>query len=108
MDFGNDDDFSTAWRSNPTIKNPWCEVVFDKDKAFNTIVIAEGEKPNIRKYKLKYRQMGKWTTIISGENTKKIKIHRFDRVYGDRLRILINEFEHPVEIAELGIYNERR
>ena len=42
------------------------------------------------------------------ENTKKIKIHRFARVYGDRVRIQIDEFENPVEIAEFGIFNERR
>ena len=108
MDFGNDDDFSTARRSNITVKNPWYEVVFDKEKAFNTIVITEGEKPNITKYKLQYRTMGEWTTIFSGENIKKIKIHRFARVYGDRVKIVIDEFKNPAEIAEFGVFNERR
>ncbi len=51
MDFANDDDFTTSWISNPTVKSPWYEIDFDKDKGFNTIVIAE-QKQNITNYRL--------------------------------------------------------
>jgi alpha-L-fucosidase len=107
MDFGNDDNFNTSWLSNPTVKSPWYEVVFDKDKAFNTIVITE-DKPNIRGYRLEYFQNGVWKPLFSGQHTGRVKIHRFGRVWGGKVRILIDQFETPPGIAEFGVYDERR
>jgi len=40
MDFGNDDNFSTAWQSHPAVKEPWYEVIFGKERAFNTIAVT--------------------------------------------------------------------
>jgi len=107
MDFANDDDFTTSWISNPEVKNPWYEIDFDRDKEFNTIVIAE-EKPNITNYKLEYYQDGVWKPIFDGENGKKIKVHRFNSVWGNKVRISISKADHQVSIAEFGVYNERR
>ena len=107
MDFANDDDFTTSWVSNPEVKNPWYEIDFDRDKEFNTIVIAE-EKPNITNYKLEYYQDGVWKPIFDGENGKKIKVHRFNSVWGNKVRISISKADHQVSIAEFGVYNERR
>ena len=107
MDFANDDDFTTSWISNPTVKSPWYEIDFDKDKGFNTIVIAE-QKPNITNYRLEYCINGVWKTLFDGENGKKIKVHRFDRVWGNKVRISIAKADHQVSIAEFQVYNERR
>jgi alpha-L-fucosidase len=107
MDFANDDNFNTAWNSNTTVKNPWYEVVFDKDKAFNTIVIAE-KRPNISRYKLEYNENGVWKTIFSGENNNRIKIHRFNRVWGGKVRIAVEVSRTQVSITEFGVFNERR
>jgi len=108
MDFANDDNFGTSWISNPTVKNPWFEVVFDKDKAFNCIVIAE-KNHNISRYKLEYNSNGIWKTLFTGENNDRIKIHRFERVWGGKVRISIETtVENQVNIAEFGVYNERR
>jgi len=107
MDFGNDDDFHTSWLSNPTVKSPWYEVVFDKDKAFNTIVITEN-KPNISRYRLEYFQNGTWKPLLTGENKGRVKIHRFNRVWGGKVRILIDQFATPPGIAEFGVYDEGR
>lgn len=107
MDFANDDSFNTSWRSNGTVKNPWYEVVLDKDQPFNAIVIAE-KQPNIRRYKLEYFEDGAWKTIFNGENGHKIKIHRFDRVWGGKVRIQIERSVGEVSIAEFGVFNERR
>jgi alpha-L-fucosidase len=104
-DFANDDNFGTAWNANPTVKNPWIEITFDKDKPFNTIVITE-KRSNITKYTLEYSQNGVWKTIFSGENGNRIKIHRFDRVSGKRVRMRIESSRTPVSIAEFGVFNE--
>lgn len=108
MDFGTDDDFGKPWLSNPTVKKPWFEVLFKGEKAFNAIVIAESRKPRIMKYRLEYYQNGVWKPLLNGEHTGRIKIHRFERVYGERVRILIDGFDAPPQIAEFGVYDERR
>lgn len=108
MDFATDDDFGKPWISNPTVKKPWFEVLFKGEKAFNAIVIAESRKPRIMKYRLEYYQNGVWKPLLNGENTGRIKVHRFERVYGERVRILIDGFDGAPQIAEFGVFNERR
>lgn len=107
MDFGNDDNFTTSWISNPQVKQPWYEVVFNSDKPFNTIVITEAS-PNISQYRLEYFQNGVWKPIESGNNTGRVKIHRFNRVWGGKVRILIDQFAKQPAITEFGVYDERR
>jgi alpha-L-fucosidase len=107
MDFGNDDNFHTSWLSNPTVKSPWYEVVFDKDKPFNAIVITE-EHSNISRYRLEYFQSGVWKPLFSGENKDKVKIHRFNRVWGGKVRIQIDQSNSSPGIAEFAVYDERR
>lgn len=107
MDFANDDDFGSSWVANKSVKNPWYEVAFKKDQAINTIVIAE-RKANISNYKLEYFAEGEWKTLFNGENTKKIKVHRFNRVWASKVRVSIDKAQHQVSIAEFQVYNERR
>ncbi|BAU53564.1 alpha-L-fucosidase [Mucilaginibacter gotjawali] len=107
MDFANDDDFTTSWISNLTVEHPWYEIDFDRDKAFNAISVAE-EKPNISKYRLEYFSNGEWIPIFNGENNKKVKVHRFGRVWGSKVRIWIDKSDHQASIAEFGVYDERR
>jgi len=108
MDFANDDDFGSSWVSNPTInKGAWYEIDFRKEESFNAIVIAE-EKPNIKSYTLEYYQNGQWKPIFKGDNTNRIKIHRFDKVKGTKARITIDAADHQPSIAEFEVYNEQR
>ncbi|MDB4900732.1 MAG: Alpha-L-fucosidase [Mucilaginibacter sp.] len=107
MDFANDDDFSTSWISNTTVDKPWYEIDFDHEKAFNTISISQ-EKSNISKYHLEYYSNSEWKPIFNGENSNKIKINRFDRVWGSKVRIWIDKSDHQASIAEFGVYDERR
>jgi alpha-L-fucosidase len=108
MDFGNDDNFNTAWLSNPTVKTPWYEVDLGKEHAFNTIVLTEKEQ-HITKYRLEYFSSGTWKPLATGgDDRTRVKIHRFARVWGSKVRVLIDAFDAPPSIAELGVYNERR
>ena len=107
MDFANDDNFRSSWRSNPSVKEPWIEVVLDREQIFNTITIAQGgQTSNIRKYRIEYMKNNKWIPLVKNENDKKIKVERFNAVQGNKVRILIDEFTAPPAIAEIGIYNE--
>ncbi|MBC6111541.1 alpha-L-fucosidase [Pedobacter fastidiosus] len=107
MDFANDDSFGSTWSSNPTVKEPWFEITFDRDKALNMIVIAE-KSANISSYRLEYSDGGEWKPIVKGNDASRIKIHRFDRVWAKKVRILIDKFDNQVELAEFGVFNERR
>jgi alpha-L-fucosidase len=107
MDFANDDDFRSSWISNPTVKKPWYEITFDRDQGFNAIAITE-EKPNIAKLHIEYCENGTWKPLFSGENKGRVKIFRFDRVWGSKVRVSVDASDHQVSIAEVGVYNERR
>jgi len=37
-----------------------------------------------------------------------VKIHRFDRVWGDGVRVVMEGFEGQPAIVEFGVYDERR
>ena len=132
MDFGNDDNFHTAWQSNAAVKAPWYEVDFEREKAFNMIVVTEDKAAtgsaagvgapaangtaastaaadgNISAYRLEYHSDGVWKPLLSGDKKGRVKIHRFGTVYGDAVRILIDGFAVPPGIAEMGVYEERR
>jgi alpha-L-fucosidase len=107
MDFANDDSFRSTWQSNRAVKLPWWEVDLGKEQAFNTITIVE-DKARIKKYRLEYYVDGQWKPLVSGEEQGLVKVHRFNRVWGNRVRILIDSFSEPPAIAEFGVYNERR
>ncbi|MGQ8336222.1 alpha-L-fucosidase [Sunxiuqinia sp. A32] len=107
MDFGNDDDFHTAWVSNPRIQTPWYELVLDQRQPFNAITIVDSRNC-IKKYRLQYFDAGKWETLFDGENSDKIKVHRFDTVWGKQVKIIIDESTTAPAIAEFGVYNEER
>lgn len=107
MDFANDDDFKTSWVSNKSVTKPWYEVVFEKDKPFNMITIVE-KSANIKKYRIEYCENGIWKPLLSSGDSSRVKINRFNRVWGDKVRILIDSFTTPPAIAEFGVYNERK
>jgi alpha-L-fucosidase len=107
MDFANDDNFRSSWQSNRSVKAPWLEIDLGKEQAFNTITIVE-DKARIKRYRLEYYVNGEWKPLVSGDDQGLVKVHRFNRVWGNRVRILIDSFSEPPAIAELGVYNERR
>jgi len=107
MDFANDDRFGTSWQSNATVKQPWYEIDFDKDKSFNMISIVE-DGDRIQQYRLEYNENGVWKPLLKADQKGRVKIHRFDRVWGGKVRILIDTFSAPPAIAEFGVYDERR
>lgn len=109
MDFANNEDFGDSWHSNPEVKEPWWEVQIDKnEQPFNMIVITEGGRDRrIQKYRLEAHTNGLWKTIFDGSKQGKIKIHRFDRVWGSKVRMVITQASDAPAIAEFGVYNER-
>lgn len=106
MDFGNDDNFKTAWTSHPSVSKPWYEIVLGAERSFNLISVVE-KQPGITAYRLEYFTGNAWKPLLSGKQLSRAKIHRFKSVRGSRVRLLIDSFTSPPAIAELGIYNEK-
>jgi len=107
MDFANDDDYKSSWKSNKEVKNIWYEVDFKNEKAVNMVVVAE-QKPNIDTYILEYWNGAEWKKAFEGKNENRIKIHRFDRIWTSKVRIRIEHSKQTPSIAEFQIFNERR
>lgn len=107
MDFGNDDDFTTHWQSNEAVATPWFEVDLNRIHPFNMITIADLEG-TIKKYHLLYEKDGVWKEICSGDNDQKVKVHRFDRLWGNKVKIVIDEANGQATINEFGVYDEIR
>lgn len=107
MDLANDDDFTTYWASNEDIKTPWFEVDLIKGHEFNMITIAD-LKGSIKKYKLLYEEDGEWKQIPIKNSNEKVKIHRFDQIWGNKVKIVIEEYSPRPSISEFGVYNEKR
>ncbi|MGN7787120.1 alpha-L-fucosidase [Niabella sp. 22666] len=106
MDFANDDRYTTSWVSNPTVKNPWYEIDLKNTTSFNAISITESHS-NISQYRIEYFSNGSWTTVVNGNITKNVKVHRFPPVKGSKIRIHILNARQQVSIAEVGVYNEK-
>lgn len=109
-DFATDDDFSSAWISHTTVKEPWLQVELGTTHPVNAVVLTDREDNVISSYRIECRHNGEWTTVYDGSATtaKRVKINRFDPVYADAVRFTVTSANGPVEIHELGVYSELR
>jgi len=57
---------------------------------------------------LEYFVNGKWIKLLDGNQAEKIKIHRFARVWGEKIRLRMHRFKNPPALAEFGVYDEQR
>lgn len=107
-DFAVDDDFHTAWNSNPEVAEPWLSVDLGREMPLNMIVVTENGAPRVEEYALEYRTAGEWKPLGTEPKAGRVKIHRFDTVWGDAVRMTVRKSSGAPAIAELGVYNERR
>lgn len=111
MDFANDDDFGTCWQANPMVKeHPWWSVSFDREKPFNMVVITDRDADRLQEYRIECLSAGKWVTVFEGAAPTKdrVKIHRFDRVWGSKMRLTVLKVNRGCSIAEVAVFNEQR
>ena len=109
-DLAIDEHFYSNWRSEPRIKEPWWQVNFKEITSFNTIAITQDKNDVAQYYRIEYRLNGQWNTIFEGESPtfRRVKIHRFDTVWGDAMRITFLKSKGSACISEMGVYCERR
>lgn len=108
-DFVNDDDFHSAWNANPAAEgSPWVAIDLGREQPLNMIVITENGNPRLGEYRLEYRLCDEWKPIEIEQKEGRVKVHRFDTVWGDAVRLTVTQSSGAPAIAELGVYCERR
>jgi len=107
MDFANDDNFGSSWSSNPTVKTPWYELSFEKAVPCNMVVLTAGNS-SAANFSLQYYANGKWNPISAKREGGRVSIFRFDRIWCEKIKVTITDFDSPPAIAELGVFNERK
>ncbi|MCM1448933.1 MAG: alpha-L-fucosidase [Clostridiales bacterium] len=107
-DLVTDDDFGSAWYSNPAVKEPWISVELGETQPLNMVVITCHKDSRLDKYSIEYRTGGEWKTLFDGNapTDRRVKTHRFDRVYADAVRLRTTANDKPLIINEIGVYNE--
>lgn len=108
-DLVTDDNFKTAWYSNPVVKNPWIAVELGKTQPLNAVVITGAKDGGeLRRYSVECRVGGEWKKVFEGAapTGRRVKIHRFDRTYADAVRVNITDADANVAIAQIGVFNE--
>ncbi len=106
-DFGNDDNFRSSWVSNIHVKEPWYEVDLVKEQPFNMIVLTV-PRDDIREYRFQVFSAGRWVDLDQKARPERVKIHRFERIWASRVRVIFPDNGIQPSVSELGIYHERR
>ena len=85
-------------------------VTFEREKPFNMVVITDRNNDRLQEYRLEYRTGGTWKPLYEGKAPTglRVKIHRFDTVWGDAVRMTVLNSNGTTSIAEFGVYCERR
>lgn len=107
MDYGNDDNFGSAWWSNKRVKEPWFTVEFERTRPFNMISLVD-QNESFSSYKLFYEKDGVWYEIPVQPKSGKVKVHRFDQLWGNRVKVVFTPTAESMTLHELGVYYERR
>ena len=109
MDFANDDNFGSAWHSNKRVKIPWFEVELDRTRPFNMITLYDPNE-SFTGYRFSYLKDGVWHDIPVQPQNGKVKVHRFDDVWGNKVKVTFTkkDINDRMYLNEIGIYNERR
>ncbi|RZK58249.1 MAG: carbohydrate-binding protein [Pedobacter sp.] len=108
MDFAVDDDFGASWQSNPKVDSVWFEVELGKKVPLNMVVLSR-RKAVQSSYVLEYFNNNKWYPLLGGlhqVSNLRIDIHRFARVFAEKVRIRFDKTASAPSIAELGVFNE--
>ena len=99
-DFANDDDFSSAWTSHPSVGEPWWEVDLGGRKSISLVTIVEETQGSMQTYRLEYKQGNSWQTLFEGTAPEcRVKQHRFPPVKAEKGRIVITRHR-----SEVGVY----
>src|SRR5262245_31563266 len=117
------DRWTNIWISDPDNGLPaWLELQFPSTQQFNTIQLTFDTDANrrvtlplfrypdcVRDYRLEYLDGGQWKTIVDvKENYVRRRVHRFDTVRSDRIRlqVMATNGAPSARVYEVRVYRE--
>lgn len=106
MDFANDDDFRTCWVSSPEVKEPFWKVELDPGSLIDMVVMTEPKPGVMQEYVIEYLHKGSWHPVFNGTTPtqSRVKVHRFDKVYADAVRVRFTKWTGLLSLSEFGVY----
>ena len=108
MDYANDDDFGSAWHASPRVDEPWYCVMFRRARPFNMVTLYD-DNLSFSSYRLYYQLDGVWHEIPVTPQPGRMKVHRFDQVWADRVKVtFVKPKGQRMYLNEIGVYCERR
>ena len=89
------------------------EVDLRKQESFNVVSLVEPvgrendyPQSRIRSYRFQRWNGTSWITLIGGETSTPMTIHRIPRASSQRIRLLLKSSKELPHIAEIGVYDE--
>ena len=79
----------------------------DRTRPFNMISLVDNND-SFSSYRVYYEKDGVWHEIPLQVKPGKVKVHRFNEVWGDKVKVVFKKNGEKMYLSELGVYNERR
>ncbi|MDR2955848.1 MAG: alpha-L-fucosidase [Prevotella sp.] len=100
--------YNSYWATNDSVLNPWIEVDFKKETAFNRLMLQEyiplGQR--IKSFTVKYwdQEKEEWSNLANATTIGYKRILRFPTINTARLRVEFEGLACPA-ISELGVFH---
>ena len=72
------------------------------------MVTLVDQNQSFSSYRLFYELDGEWHEIPVRPQSGKVKVHRFDEVWGNRVKVTFTPTAESMSLHEIGVYYERR
>jgi alpha-L-fucosidase len=107
MDFANDDNFSSAWVSSPTVREPWWRVDLDPGTTVATVAVTEGTDCKVDGFLVEVLYGESWIPVFTETTPVAGRVHicRFTPIAADAVRLRFTSFSGTLSIAEVGVYS---
>ncbi len=112
-DQANDGSFSSSFYLPEGAQSGWIEVTFDRERAFNTLVLVEPVgrwkdygASRIASYRFDCWIGGTWVEIVTGQVPARVQIHQVSRLRSQRVRLALVARHDTPHVTEIGIYDE--
>lgn len=113
-DFANDDNFTSAWVSYDTVKEPYIEVVLGEDTPVNAIGFVElddvpyyykAKESRIGSYAISYYSNGQWSDLKVEQQSDFVRIHICpSEIKASKVRIAFSNCKKGLAVSELLVY----
>jgi alpha-L-fucosidase len=112
-DEANDGSFSSSFYLPEGKQSGWIEVTFDRERAFNTLVLVEPvgrwkdyAESRIASYRFERWTGGAWVEMAAGHTPARVQIHQVSRVRAQRVRLALTARRDTPHVTEIGVYDE--